>query len=77
VAVLSVRLRVRGALLVVWLFSIISIGDLANATIKAVEGRMYTFYMGWNWYILNFYVPMLVVSQVMIIYYLVRSRRSV
>jgi len=76
VAVLSVRVRVRGALLVVWLFSLISIGDLVFATIKAVEGRMYTFYMGWNWYLLNFYVPMLVVSQVMIIYYLVQGRRT-
>ena len=76
VAVLCVGMRVRGALLVVWLFSVISIGDLVFATIKAVEGRMYTFYMGWNWYILNFYVPMLVVSQVMIIYYLVGGRRS-
>ena len=37
---------------------------------------MYTFYMGWNWYLLNFYVPMLVVSQVMIIYYLVQGRRT-
>ena len=76
-AVLFVRLRVRGALVVVWGFCVISIGDLVFATIRAVEGRMYTFYMGWNWYLLNFYVPVLVVSQVMIIYYLVRGRRGV
>ena len=30
------------------------------------------FPMGWNWYILNFYVPMIVVGHVMIIRYLLR-----
>jgi hypothetical protein len=77
VAVVSVTLRMRGALVVVWGFCVISIGDLIFATIKAVEGRMYTFYMGWNWYLLTFYVPVLVVSQLMIVYYLVRARPGV
>ena len=39
---------------------------------KTVAAEMYRFVMGWNWYILNFYVPMIVVSQVMIIGYRVR-----
>ncbi len=74
VALVAVNKRLRGASVLVWVFSVLGIGDLIFATLKAVHGQMYAYYMGWNWYILNFYVPMLVVSQVMIIYYLLRGR---
>lgn len=52
------------------------VDDLAFATLKAVGAEMYRYPMGGNWYILNFYVPMLVVSQVMIILLLVRRRNA-
>jgi len=72
VALVAVRWRLPGALGLVWLFSVVGIGDLVIATAKAVQAHMYTFYMGWNWYILNFYVPLLVVSHVMILDRLLR-----
>ena len=71
-ALVAVRLRVKGAIALVWIFSVIGIADLVFATMKAVAAEMYRFPMGWNWYILNFYVPMIVVSHVMIIHYLLR-----
>jgi hypothetical protein len=43
---------------------------LTIQTLLAAE--MYRFPMGWNWYILNFYVPMIVVGHVMIIRCLLR-----
>jgi len=73
VALFALRLRIVGSVVLVWLFSIVGIGDLAFATLKAVRAEIYTFAMGWNWYILNFYVPMLIVSHVMIIGLLTRA----
>ena len=45
-----------------------------HATLKAVGAEMYRFPIGWHWYILNFYVPMTVVSHVMIVKYLLLGR---
>ena len=73
VALLAVKLRTPGAIALVWIFSVVGIGDLVLATLKAVGAEMYSFAMGWNWYILNFYVPMLVVGHVMIIRLLLRA----
>jgi hypothetical protein len=76
-AIAAVQLRWRIATALVWLFSIVSVADLVYSTARAAGSQMYTFYMGWSWYIVNFYVPMLVVSQVMIFYYLfTRKERS-
>jgi hypothetical protein len=69
-AIVAVKLHWRAATALIWLFSLVSVADLVYATARAIGSQMYTFYMGWSWYIVNFYVPMLVVSQVMIIYYL-------
>lgn len=74
VALLAVKRRRRGGIALAWVFSIVGVGDLVFATGKAVGAHMYTYYMGWNWYILNFYVPMLVVSHVLILSCLVRGR---
>jgi hypothetical protein len=70
--IVAVKLQLRVATALVWLFSIVSIADLLYATARAVGAKLYTFYIGWGWYIVNFYVPMLIVSQVMIVYYLVK-----
>ncbi len=73
VALLALKLRTPGAIALVWVFTVVGIGDLVFATLKAVRAQMYTFAMGWNWYILNFYVPMLVVGHIMIIHLLTRA----
>jgi hypothetical protein len=75
-AIVAVHLRLGMATALVWLFSIVSIADLVYGTARAVDAQMYTYYMGWSWYIVNFYVPMLIVSQVMIVYYLVKRPRA-
>jgi hypothetical protein len=74
VAIIAVKLELRMATALVWLFSLVSVADLVYSTARAVGSQMYTFYMGWSWYIVNFYVPMLIVSQVMIVYYLIPRR---
>jgi hypothetical protein len=68
-AIVALKLQLRGAIAVVWLFSLVSVVDLVFSTARAVGSEMYNFYMGWSWYIVNFYVPLLIVSQAMIFYY--------
>jgi hypothetical protein len=63
-------------LALVWVFSVVGVADLVFATLKAVAAEMYRFPMGWNWYILNFYVPMIVVGHVMIFRHLLRRAES-
>ena len=72
VAVIAVELRASGRIALVWIFSIVSIADFVYATWKAVGARVFAMSLGWNWYILNFYVPMLIVTQVMIVHRLLR-----
>ena len=72
-ALVAVKHRIPGAIGLVWAFSVVGIADLVFATMKAVGAQMYMMALGWNWYILNFYVPMLVVSHVMILHHLVRA----
>jgi hypothetical protein len=72
VALVALRFRAKAAIALVWVFSVVGIADLVFATMKAVAAEMYRFPMGWNWYILNFYVPMIVVGHVMIIRHLLR-----
>jgi hypothetical protein len=74
IALVALKLRAPGAIGLVWIFSIVGIADLVFATVKAVGAEMYRFPMGWNWYILNFYVPMIVVNHVMIVRYLLLGR---
>jgi fucose 4-O-acetylase-like acetyltransferase len=66
-AVCALRLRAAVAIPLAWIFSVVGSADLVYATYKAVGAHLYSFYIGWNWYILNFYVPALIVTQVMII----------
>lgn len=70
-AIVAVKLQLRSATAFVWLFSIVSVADLIYGAARAAAAHLYTFYIGWSWYIVNFYIPMLIVSQVMIIYYLI------
>jgi hypothetical protein len=73
IAVAALELRARVAVPLVWIFSAVGVADLLFATYKAVGAHMYTFSMGFSWYILNFYVPALVVSHVMIVQRLIRG----
>jgi len=75
VALVALRLRARSAIALTWTFSLVGAADLVFATSKAVAAQMYRFPMGWNWYILNFYVPMIVVSHVLIVRHLLRPPR--
>jgi hypothetical protein len=72
-ALCAAHLRAPAAIPLTWLFTVVGSIDLVYATYKAVGAELYRYYIGWNWYILNFYVPMLIVSQVMIVQALLKK----
>lgn len=72
VAVILLRRRWQGALTAAWLFNLIGIADIMISTGAAISAKMYEIPIGFNWYIVNFYVPALVVTHVMMVYKLIR-----
>jgi beta-glucosidase-like glycosyl hydrolase len=59
-----------------WLPSMVSVADLVFSIGRAVGSEMYKFYMDWSWYIVNIYVPMLIASQIMIVYHWMTRRNT-
>lgn len=71
-AALFLKYRWPGAVLVTWLFTVVGIADILLAGARGVGARLYEYELGFNWYILNFYVPALIVTHVMILSRLLR-----
>src|SRR5215467_443447 len=70
VAVIFLRQRWKGAVAVVWLFNLVGI---VESTAAAIGAKMYDIPIGFNWYIVNFYVPALIVTHVMMVARLLRK----
>jgi hypothetical protein len=74
VAIIFLKFRWQGALAVAWAFNLIGIADLLVSTGYAINAKMYQIPIGFNWYIVNFYVPALIVTHAMMVYRLVPKR---
>ena len=74
VAIIFLKFRWQGALAVAWAFNLIGIADLLVSTGAAINAKMYQVPIGFNWYIVNFYVPALIVTHAMMVYRLVPKR---
>jgi hypothetical protein len=72
IAAIFLRYRLPGALLVTWLFAAVSLVDLVDAFIQGVGSNFSGFHLGFNWYVITFYVPALIVTTIMVIALLVR-----
>ena len=66
--------KINGAKLLVWVFTIVGFGDVLVASAKGIGTGLLEMDIGFNLYILNFYVPMLIVTHIMIIMLLMRKR---
>lgn len=73
-AVIFLTGKWRGALAVVWLFNIIGMVDLVVSTRAAIDAKLYDIPIGFNWYIVTLYVPVLLVTHAMMIYRLIRRK---
>ncbi len=73
VTVIFLKYRLAGALAVAWVFNIIGIVDIVAATGTSINAKMADIPIGFNWYIVNFYVPALIVTHAMMVYRLIRK----
>lgn len=74
IAVVFLHSGWRGAIIVAWVVNVITSLDWLNAGYLAASSRMVTYGMGGNWYIINYYVPVIGVIHVMIFARLFKGR---
>jgi hypothetical protein len=74
VAILLLKFRVKGAVIAAWSFNIVGVLDIINALRLGVGEKLYDYSLGFNWYILNYYVPVLIVTHVIMISWLIRKK---
>ena len=76
VALIALRLRLRFALGLVWVFLAVGLVDTANAIVESTRYSVFNYALGVNWVIVTSYVPALLVSSVLIFIQLRRPRSS-
>jgi hypothetical protein len=74
VAALFLRYRWSGAIGVAWIVNIVTSVDWLYAGFLAASHQLVTYPMGGNWYIINYYVPVIGVIHVMIFARLLNER---
>lgn len=74
IAVLFLRYRWPGSLAVAWLVNVVASLDWLNGAYLAASHRFPTYALGGNWYIVNYYVPVIGVVHVMIFRRLLKGR---
>lgn len=76
VALVALRLRLRFAVALVWLFVTVGLLDTANAIAQSIRYSVFNYALGVNWVIVTSYVPALLVSSVLILIHLRRPAPS-
>src|SRR5713101_4822214 len=74
IAALFLRYRWRNAIGVAWIVNTVTSLDWLYAGFLAASNQLVTYPMGGNWYIINYYVPVIGVIHVMIFARLLRAR---
>ena len=75
IAALFLYYRLSGALGVAWIVNIITSLDWLYAGFVAASNQLVTYPMGGNWYIINYYVPVIGIIHVMIFTRLLKDRK--
>lgn len=75
-AVFALRFRPGWALPLVWLFNLVGITDLLFAMYEGAVVDLPFFHLGVAWFLLTLYVPLLLVSHVIIFWVLLRAAPS-
>jgi hypothetical protein len=75
-ALAALRLRLSGAIALVWLCLTVGLLDTVNAIIQSMRYSVFTHGLGLNWVIVTMYVPALLVSSVLIFMQLRKPSRS-
>jgi hypothetical protein len=72
VALVALRVRLPGAIALVWLVLVVGTIDTTNAVIQSTVDNVFSFPIGVNWVIVTTYVPALLVSSLLILIVLLR-----
>jgi hypothetical protein len=75
-ALIALRLRLRAAIGLVWIFLAVATLDTANAIVQSVRYDVVAHALGINWLIVTAYVPALLVSSFILLLQLLRTDRS-
>jgi hypothetical protein len=75
-SIAALRMRLRTALAVTWIFSLEGMGDLVNAFIQGIRVDVPSFELGAAWFIYTVLVPALLVTHGMVVARLVRHARE-
>src|ERR1700704_2974966 len=75
-ALIALRARFSGAVALVWLFIIVGMLDTVNAIIQSLRYSVFTYALGVNWVIVTMYVPVLLVSSLLIFMQLLGPNRA-
>lgn len=76
VALIALRLRLRYAITLVWIFVVVGLVDTLNAIVESMRYSVFNDVLGVNWVIVTSYVPALLVSTVLIFIHLRGPRAS-
>ena len=76
VALIALRARVSGAILVVWLVLVVGMLDTINAIIQSTRYSVFSYPLGVNWVIVAIYVPALLISSLLMLLQLLRRDRK-
>jgi hypothetical protein len=73
-SILALRYRPALSRPLIWAFSIVGMVDLVNAQIVGVQFDLLQHTLGFGWYIVTYYVPLLWVTHILIVALLVKRR---
>jgi hypothetical protein len=76
VALAALEVRAKAALGWVWLFSLVSVLDIGTALIVGLGNHVYRYALGISWYVLTLYVPLVCLSQAMLLIRLLQKRST-
>lgn len=74
VALASLQVRAKASRAWVWLFSLVSVLDIGTALAIGLGNHVYRYTLGVGWYILTLYVPLVCLSQAMLVVRLLQKR---
>ena len=72
IALIALKLRLRVAIGLVWVFLAVGLVDTANAIVESMRYSVFNYPLGVNWVIVTSYVPALLVSSALILIHLRR-----
>lgn len=76
IAVVMLHFRMRGAIAMAWIFNIIGFLDWLQSQVHGIMAQSFAYPAGASAIVYAFYVPLLVVSHVVIFYWLFTHRRN-